>query len=402
MRFVETLALVPLVLAAPRPMRRSALAPLIVPRDAQLVEGSYIVRMKAEAAEQSISSTMELLSAPPAFTYTDAFNGFAGSLTPEELETIRANPDVEEVEQDALVSMFESPQQDADWGLARLSDNKPGGTTYTFDNSAGEGTCAYVIDTGVDASHPDFEGRAKMLKSFVRGGGETDDHGHGTHVCGTIASKTFGVAKKAKVFGVKVLDASGGGSNSVVMAGMDFVTKDARNQTCPKGAVANMSLGGTKSKAINAAAEAMIKSGVMLIAAAGNDGKDAVDYSPASTPGACTIGATTIDDKLASYSNIGSMVDVLAPGSNITSTWMNGETKTISGTSMAAPHVAGLAAYFLGMGQKKEGLCEFMAKNSLKDVIKGVPTDTVNLLIHNKANNGTRGPLEAEAEAEAE
>ncbi|PHH61960.1 hypothetical protein CDD81_7709 [Ophiocordyceps australis] len=214
MRFVETLLLFPLVLAAPGPARRSSLAPLLVPRDGQLVEGQYIVKMRSEVAEQSISSAMQGLSAEPAYTYRDSFNGFAGSLTPEELEKIRAHPDVEMVEQDALVSMFDSPQRDADWGLARLSSNKPGTTTYTFDSSAGEGTCAYVIDTGVDASHPDFEGRAKLVKNFVRGAGdnEGDDHGHGTHVSGTIGSKTYGVAKKTKILGVKVLSASGGGT----------------------------------------------------------------------------------------------------------------------------------------------------------------------------------------------
>ncbi|PHH61961.1 hypothetical protein CDD81_7710 [Ophiocordyceps australis] len=172
---------------------------------------------------------------------------------------------------------------------------------------------------------------------------------------------------------------------------MDFVTKDARNQTCPKGIVVNMSLGGAKSQVVNAAADKIIQSGLFLAVAAGNDGQDSAAYSPASAAAACTVGATDMEDQLASYSNIGTGVDVLAPGSNITSTWMGGETNTISGTSMAAPHVAGLAAYFLGMGQKAETLCEFMAKNALKDVVKGVPRDTANLLVNNKAGNSSRG-----------
>lgn len=171
---------------------------------------------------------------------------------------------------------------------------------------------------------------------------------------------------------------------------MEFVAKDGPGQSCPKGVVVNMSLGGGKSDAVNAAAAKIVEAGLFLAVAAGNDGADASGYSPASEASACTVGATAIDDSLAPYSNFGSIVDVLAPGTDITSTWPGGKTNKISGTSMASPHVAGIGAYFLGLGQKASGLCEYIAQNALKDTISGVPSDTKNLLINNaQGGNGT-------------
>lgn len=277
-------------------------------------------------------------------------------------------------------------QEDADWGLARISSTSPGTSTYTYADSAGEGTCAYVVDTGIETDHPEFEGRAEFLKNFA-GGSDSDGQGHGTHVAGTIGGVTYGVAKKTKLFAVKVLDDNGEGSNSGVIAGMDFVADDAASQDCPNGVVVNMSLGGLFSSAINAAAAEITKAGLFLAVAAGNDADDSAGYSPASEESACTVGATDKTDKLATYSNTGSLVDVLAPGTAITSAWLNGKTNTISGTSMASPHVAGLAAYLLGEGASASGLCEKIASSALKDVISGVPSDTVNLLINNGAES---------------
>ncbi|KAF4595999.1 subtilisin-like protease [Ophiocordyceps camponoti-floridani] len=367
-----TLLLLPLALAAP----------------AQPSEGTFIVKMKdglikAEAVNAVVSS----LGVHPRFTYEHAFSGFAATLKPDMVKKLMANPDVEFVEKDAKVSMYET-QPDADWGLARLSNQKPNATTYKYDDSAGEGTCAFILDTGIDASNEEFEGRAKFLANFADKD-DTDGHGHGTHVAGTIGSKTYGVAKKASLFGVKVLDAQGSGDNSAVIKGMDLIAKEASKQKCPKGVVVNMSLGGRKSASVNAAAARIVQAGLFLAVAAGNDGTDASSYSPASEPLACTVGATTRTDTLAKYSNTGSIVDVLAPGSNITSTWLDSKTKSISGTSMASPHVAGIAAYFLGTGQKVQGLCEYIAKQSLKESVTGVPKDTVNLLINNGYQKGS-------------
>lgn len=164
---------------------------------------------------------------------------------------------------------------------------------------------------------------------------------------------------------------------------MDFVAKDAASQDCPKGVVVNMSLGGPTSSAVNQAAAGITGAGLFLAVAAGNEATDASSSSPASEESACTVGATDKTDTLAEYSNFGKVVDVLAPGTDIQSTWNDGRTKIISGTSMASPHVAGLGAYFLGKGEKIQGLCEYMAQNGLKDVIQSVPQDTANVLINN-------------------
>lgn len=237
-------------------------------------------------------------------------------------------------------------QSDATWGITRISHKSRTGTGYVYDTSAGEGTCSYVIDTGIYTSHSDFGNRAEFLANYADRD-NTDGNGHGTHVAGTIGGTTYGVAKKTKLYAVKVLDASGSGTNSGVISGMNFVATDSRTRNCPKGAVANMSLGGGKSTAVNQAAAALVRAGVFLAVAAGNDGANAANYSPASEPTVCTVGATTSSDAVASYSNWGTPVDVFAPGTLITSAWNNGRTNTISGTSMASPHIVSRARPFL-------------------------------------------------------
>ncbi|UNI19515.1 hypothetical protein JDV02_005697 [Purpureocillium takamizusanense] len=384
MRASTLLALLPLACAAPS--KRATPAPVLVPRNAQVIDGKYIVKFKGDAKSNAVSSAVSDITADADYTYSHSFHGFAASLSKSEVEKLQNNPDVEFLEQDAIVTIS-ATQENADWGLSRLSSQKPGSAAYTYDDSAGEGTCAYIIDTGVDAEHPEFEGRAKFLANYVDKD-NTDGNGHGTHVSGTIGSKTYGVAKKTKIFGVKVLDAQGSGQNSGVIAGMEFVAKDGPGQACPKGVVVNMSLGGGKSDAVNQAAANIVKAGLFLAVAAGNDAADASGYSPASEESACTVGATAKDDTLATYSNFGTIVDVLAPGTDITSTWPGGKTNKISGTSMASPHVAGIGAYFLGLGQKASGLCEYIAQHSLKDTITSVPSGTKNLLINNGQGGG--------------
>ncbi|KAI2778684.1 subtilisin-like protein [Daldinia loculata] len=382
MRTAAALALLPLALAVPS--KRATPAPVIKPRGAQLVDGKYIVKMKADAKAESIQSSIQSVASDADFVYnTNKFKGFASSLSEEELEALKNNADVDYIEQDAIVTI-KATQENADWGLARLSSSEPGSTTYTYDDSAGEGTCAYVIDTGIEVDHEEFEGRAQFLNNFADDD-NTDGNGHGTHVAGTIGSKTYGVAKKTSLFAVKVLDASGSGTNSGVIAGMDFVAKDAAGQSCPKGVVVNMSLGGSSSRAVNEAAASIVDAGLFLAVAAGNEATDASSSSPASEETACTVGATTKDDELAEYSNFGSLVDILAPGTDIESTWIGGATNVISGTSMASPHIAGLGAYYLGLGASPvDSLCDYIAKSALSDAISGVPSDTANLL----ANNG--------------
>lgn len=209
----------------------------------------------------------------------------------------------------------------------------------------------------------------------------------GTHVAGTIGGTTYGVAKKVSLFAVKVLNAQGSGTNSGVISGMNYVATDSQSRSCPKGTVANMSLGGSTSTAVNSAAAAMVQAGVFLAVAAGNDGANAANSSPASEPTVCTVGATTSADALASYSNFGALVDILAPGSNILSSWIgsNSATNTISGTSMATPHIAGLGAYLLALNgaQTPAALCAYIQSSSTKSKITGVPSSTKNYLAFN-------------------
>ncbi|KAL7895821.1 serine protease precursor [Trichoderma sp. SZMC 28014] len=384
MRVSSLLAFLPLAMAVPS--RRASPAPVLVPRGAQVLEGKYIVKMKTEAQTSAVESAISGVSAGASHRYSHSFSGFAAALTPRELETLQNDPNVDFIEQDATVSTKAIvTESSADWGLSRISNKKPDTTQYSYDSSAGEGTCAFVIDTGIDVQHPEFEGRAKFLENFVGDGSDADLFGHGTHVSGIIAGKTFGVAKKASLFAVKVLDATGQGNNSVIIAGMDYVAKNASSQHCPKGIVVNMSLGGIKTDAVNQAAVAITNAGLFLAAAAGNDALDAADFSPACVPSVCTVGATDRNDTFALYSNRGSAVDILAPGTNITSAWPGNLTKVMSGTSMASPHVAGLGAYLLGLGRKINGLCGTISSSALKGAIKGVPESTVNLLVQNGA-----------------
>ncbi|KAI0839043.1 subtilisin-like protein [Hypoxylon sp. FL0890] len=239
-------------------------------------------------------------------------------------------------------------QSNAPTGLVRLSHANTNGTGYVFDTSAGEGITAYVVDTGIMVTHEDFQGRATMGFNAVEEEKATDLNGHGSHVSGTIGGATFGVAKNVKLVGVKVLDADGGGTNADVIDGLNFV---ASNATKGK-SVMNMSLGGPASQAVNDAIERLFSNGVVPVVAAGNEAQDAANVSPASSPNAITVGAIDqTNDKRASFSNFGKIVDVFAPGVNVESVAISSNTasQVLSGTSMASPHVAGLAAYLMAL-----------------------------------------------------
>ncbi|KAI0890941.1 subtilisin-like protein [Annulohypoxylon nitens] len=239
-------------------------------------------------------------------------------------------------------------QINAPTGLVRLSHADAGGSGYIFDDSAGEGITAYIVDTGIMTTHEDFQGRAIMGFNAVEEEQATDLNGHGSHVSGTIGGATFGVAKNVQLVGVKVLDANGGGTNADVIDGLNFV---ASNATKGK-SVMNMSLGGTKSQAVNDAIERLFSNGVVPVVAAGNEAQDAANVSPASSPNAITVGAIDqTNDRRASFSNFGAIVDVYAPGVNVESVGIanNTASEVLSGTSMASPHIAGLAAYLMSL-----------------------------------------------------
>ncbi|KAF8249123.1 subtilisin-like protein [Wilcoxina mikolae CBS 423.85] len=319
--------------------------------------------------------------------------GYSGSFDNATIEEIKARSDVELVEEDkVVVALGIESQPNAPWGIARVSQGKTfSDSTYRFDSSAGSGVTVYVIDTGINAAHQDFEGRAKFAHNAV-GGADEDGQGHGTHVAGTIAGKTFGIAKKAEIRAVKVLGDNGQGTNSGVIAGVQWVAKDAKGKNGK--AVANMSLGGVFSQAVNRAVEAAIESGVTFCVAAGNEGVDAANSSPASVESAITVGATDRTDTRAQFSNFGKLVDVFAPGVDITSAWIGSDTaeNTISGTSMASPHVAGLAAYLIAL-EGLSGPAE-VAKR-MKELAVGVVSDpgadTTDSLIFNGVGGERNG-----------
>ncbi|KAI2638615.1 protease [Xylaria nigripes] len=251
-------------------------------------------------------------------------------------------------------------QVNAPPGLIRLSHRTPGGESYVFDESAGTGITAYVVDTGIRTTHQEFQGRATMVYNSVQGSPDTDENGHGSHVAGTIGGATFGVAKNVRLFGVKVLGANGGGSGADILEGLDFVESDVREKNLQGKAVVNMSLGGGRSETTNQVMEALVAAGIVPVVAAGNDAKDAVSSSPASAPDAITVGALdATNDERASFSNFGPLVDIYAPGIDVLSVGIKNDQdqRSLSGTSMSSPHVAGLAAYLMSL----EGLTDAKA-----------------------------------------
>lgn len=283
------------------------------------------------------------------FTYEHALNGFAATLPAPAVANLQRNPNIAFIEQDTVVTRASTTQSNATWGLDRIDQpTRPLNSTYVY-TQTGAGVRAYVIDTGIHANHAEFQGR--LLPGYTAiddGGGTNDCDGHGTHVAGTIGGSTYGVAKAVSLVPVRVLNCSGSGTVTGVIAGVDWVTgqKNA-NPNVPM--VANMSLGGSASDSLDEAVANSVLAGVVQVVAAGNDNSNACNYSPARAPSALTIGATTSTDSRARYSNFGTCVDLFAPGSSITSAWIthNTSTNTISGTSMAAPHVAGVAALIL-------------------------------------------------------
>lgn len=280
-----------------------------------------------------------------AYVYRHALNGFAGEFTDRAIANMRGNANVILIEPDGVATAVAAGSQSgATWGLDRvdtLALQIDG--TYNYP-ATGTGVTAYVIDTGI-AKHDDFGDRLAAGYNSVRGKNTTDDcNGHGTHVAGTTGGRTYGIAKAVTLVPVRVLDCRGSGTWSGVIAGIDWVTKEHDAEEL---AVANMSLGGGGNSSVDTAVTNLVNDGVSVAVAAGNDGKDACSYSPARAPAALTIGATDSSDTRTSWSNFGTCLDLFAPGLNITSTWLKNGTKTISGTSMATPHVAGAAAILL-------------------------------------------------------
>lgn len=375
-----------------------------------IVPGRYILRLDPELPnllgvadlEAGVNAILVAVGGGELLhLYQTALTGAAVELSETQAALLESMPGVLAVEPDTVV-MANATQAGATWGLDRVDQPYlPLDETYQYPDQAGGGVNVYVIDTGLRASHQEFTGRViegrnfavndtgllglgglPLVGSLLNVGGETDPsdtsdcNGHGTHVASTAVGSIYGVAKEASVAAVRVLDCSGAGSNADVIAGVDWV---AANHQAP--AVANMSLGGGNSDALDEAVRGAVEQGVTFVVAAGNSDADACSGSPNRVPEAITVGSTTREDQRSSFSNFGTCLDLFAPGSDITAAWYQSdtETNTISGTSMAAPHVAGTAALLLGTdpgltpGQVDTALEELAATNVLGDIKSGSP-----------------------------
>lgn len=321
-------------------------------RSENAIPNQYIVVFRddlvgAQSTELMASDLAEAYTGKVKQTFGQALNGFVAEIEDEEAaRALAEEPAVAFVEEDAVITL-NADQSPATWGLDRIDQaSLPLNNRYFVDGNDGAGVHVYVIDTGIRATHNEFAGRVGNGFDAVDNDNNPNDcNGHGTHVAGTAVGSIYGVAKAATLHGVRVLSCSGSGSTSGVIAGVDWVTQ---NHISP--AVANMSLGGGISASLDQAVESSIAAGVTYALAAGNSNANACNSSPARTPAAITVGATTNSDGRSSFSNFGSCVDIFAPGSSITAAWYqsDSQTNTISGTSMASPHVAGAAALYLG------------------------------------------------------
>ncbi len=362
----------------------TAPAPVMAAAPGQGIEGSYIVVLKDGADPRSVAATAGV---NPRYVYTAAVNGFAGVLNAGQLNALQNNPNVAYIEQDGIATAW-TTQSNATWGLDRIDARSGLDTNYSYTNT-GSGVTAYIIDTGIDLGHSEFTGRISSASFDAFTDGNDDCNGHGTHVAGTVGGSTYGVAKGVTLVRVRVLDCAGSGSWSGVVAGIDWVV--SHHGTGP--AVSNMSLGGGASSTVDAAVDRMIDDGVASAVAAGNGNQagiaqDACKYSPARVPRAMTIGATTKTDAKTSWSNYGNCVDWFAPGAGITSAWIGGgstETNTISGTSMATPHVAGVAALYLQgtPAASPQTVRDALYTNTTKSIVTSSKTANNHLLFSN-------------------
>jgi subtilisin family serine protease len=319
--------------------------------------------------------------------FHSALQGFSAELSDRAIAALRHNPRVALVEPDGVVTA-QVDQATPPWGLDRIDQRAlPLNRRYSYPAVAGSGVTAYVVDTGIAANVADLAGRVGAGMSFIAdGNGTTDCNGHGTHVAGTIAGTTYGVAKQARVVPVRVLDCSGNGTWSGVIAGLDWVASD-HQAGVP--AVANMSLGGGASATVDAAVQRVISDGVTVAVAAGNGSTNACNTSPARVAGALTVGATDSNDRRASFSNYGSCLDLFAPGVGITSDWLTG-TNTISGTSMATPHVAGAVAVLLsrnpGAVLSPSAVASSLVSNATTGAVKLAGSRSPNRLLFSPAS----------------
>lgn len=326
-------------------------------------------------------------------TYKNTIKGFAAQLPAQAIQGLQNNPNVDFIEQDQTVNLHQtSPQNQTTWGLDRIDQvDRPLSSQYFF-NYNGAGVNAFIIDSGIRADHSEFSGRVLSgFSSISDGNGTNDCNGHGTHVAGTVGGTTYGVAKGVTIIPVRVLDCTGSGAWSGVIAGIDWTAASTLRP-----AVANMSLGGGASASVDAAVAAAVTKGVTMVVAAGNNNANACNYSPARAPKAITVGATASDDMRASYSNFGNCLDIFAPGSSITSAWHTSATaiNTINGTSMASPHVTGVAALALAANPNATpvSVATFLSNNATLNRVASAGTGSPNKLVYSLAAGAPTEP----------
>jgi subtilisin family serine protease len=355
--------------------------------DGDIIPGWYIVTLRDRSGNVE-ARARELVGAHGGeirHLYRHTIRGFSARLSDQAVEALRRNPNVVDIERDQVVRAFGSGQQsNATWGLDRVDQRAlPLNGLYQYETAASN-VNAYILDTGIRFSHNDFGGRVQSACFDAFGGNCNDGNGHGTHVAGTVGGTVYGIAKSVKLYAVRVLDNQGSGTMSGVIAGVDWVTANHE-----KPAVANMSLGGGASSALDDAVRESINAGITYAVAAGNGDRlgrqqPACNYSPARVREALTVGASTTTDSKTSWSNYGECVDIFAPGASITSTWhtSNTATNTISGTSMAAPHVAGAAALYLANnpGASTSQVFQAIFDNSTKNVVTNSSSSNNHLL----------------------
>lgn len=357
--------------------------------------GRYIVVFKDRvgSVETETANILQGRGGELHYSYRHALKGFAATLPEVALPGILSNPNVDYVEEDQTVTL-EQVQTQATWGLDRIDQiARPLDTLYHF-NYTGVGVYAFIIDTGIRPDHAEFTGR--LLPGFnvvPDENGTADCDGHGTHVAGTVGGSTWGVAKGVTLVPVRVLNCKGSGTWSGVIAGVDWVS----GQATLRPAVANMSLGGGFSSAVNAAVAGAARQGVTVVVAAGNSNADACRYSPSGEPSAITVGASTSSDARASYSNYGPCLDIFAPGSGITSAWNTGVSANniISGTSMAAPHVSGVAV--LALAAKKTAspaaVASFLMGSATTNQLSSIGAGSPNRLVYSLAPGVPQEPV---------
>ncbi|KFY98087.1 hypothetical protein V498_01683 [Pseudogymnoascus sp. VKM F-4517 (FW-2822)] len=394
MKFTQNLialaaCFLPLIAGAPTTQLHSKVQN---PHAQNVVPNSYIVVFKKDIDSATIES--EYASVNQILSRRDSahkgigskydlehFKGYQIEADVATIGHIASSPQVAYIEKDGKMKANAlTTRSGAPWGLNNISHKQSNSTNSIFHRMTNS-TTDYTYDDSAGSDTTEFAGRATWGKNFIVGSKDTDENGHGTHCAGTIGGATFGVSNKAKLVAVKVLDGEGSGSNAGVIAGIEWVGKNAG----PK-SVLSMSLGGEKSDALNAAVESTIKAGITVVVAAGNENADASNSSPASAPNAITVGAIDKTNTRAEFSNFGPVLDVFAPGVDVLSAWIGNNTavNTISGTSMATPHVAGLSAYLIGLENLETPAAVVARIQSLAS--KGVipnPENSKNLVAYN-------------------